>query len=221
MSAETKESQSLYDLSRYYENLRVEMLDFLPSKLGTMLEVGCGSASFSEVVKQTHGTETWGIEINDAMRELAEKRLDHLLIGDAMALLAELPDNYFDCVVMNDVLEHFVDPYTFLEKLKGKLSGNGVVVCSIPNVRHYTNLYNLMFQKQWRYEDAGILDRTHLRFFTENSIRDMFDSLGYEVEVLKGVTRTTHRTPKVVNALSLGWLSDSLYLQFGCRARPR
>ena len=102
MSAEKKESQGLYDLSRYYENLRVEMLDFLPKKLETMLEVGCGSATFSEVVKQAHGTETWGIEINDEVREQAEKRLDHLLIGDAMTLLSELPDNHFDCVVMND-----------------------------------------------------------------------------------------------------------------------
>ncbi|MBI3772485.1 MAG: class I SAM-dependent methyltransferase [Gammaproteobacteria bacterium] len=217
----TVESSGQYELGRYYEGVRGEMLEFLPKKLERILEIGCGEAGFAEAVKRLTGAEAWGLELNQLAAGVAAERLDQLLLGDVISQMDNLPDQYFDCIVMNDVIEHLIDPEECLTRLKEKLVSGGVIVCSIPNVRHYTNLYNMLFKKQWRYEDAGILDRTHLRFFTEKSIREMFVRLGFNVQILKGINRTTHRTPRVVNALTLGWLSDAMFLQFGCRVSPR
>ena len=81
-----------------------------------------------------------------------------------------LPDNNFDVVIFNDVLEHFENPWAVLENVKTKLNASGVVVASIPNVAYITNLVELILKKDWRYKpEGGILDKTHLRFFTKKS----------------------------------------------------
>lgn len=210
-----------YDLTHYYQGERSEMLEFIPADAKRILEVGCGEGGFSAFLKEKLGAEIWGIEINETAGKKAEKIFHKLFIGDAFSLLGELPDQYFDCIIFNDVIEHMVDPYSLLYKIKSKLSKTGVIASSIPNVRHYNTLFSLVFKKQWRYEDAGVLDRTHLRFFTGKSIREMFDEQGYDIIKMKGLNRSTHRTINIVNILSLGWLSDTLYLQYGCQVRPR
>jgi hypothetical protein len=95
----------------------------------------------------------------------------------------------------------------------------GVVVASIPIVRHFRNLYNLIFRKQWRYVDSGILDRTHLRFFTCESIKDMFKDAGFSIAQLKGIHDSRKRKIKILSLLSLGLLSDIRYLQFAVVAK--
>lgn len=82
---------------------------------------------------------------------------------------AALPDQHFDMVICNDVIEHMVDHDHFLEHIKTKMRPGACIVGSIPNVRHLTALFKLLVAKDWPYSASGILDRTHLRFFTENS----------------------------------------------------
>ncbi len=135
--------------------------------------------------------------------------------------MESLPDKYFDCIVFNDVLEHMADPYIILEKIKNKLSNNGVIVCSIPNVRHVRVLRDLLFKKQWEYQDAGILDRTHLRFFTKKSIISMFNNLNYELKVIKGIQATKFWMFLPINIITFGFFSDSRYIQFACVAKPK
>src|SRR4030067_687595 len=135
---------------------------------------------FSGERRKTRQAEVWGIEADSNAAEKAKSKTDKVLHGDVNVLIDDLPDDYFDCIVSNDVLEHLVDPYEVLTRLKGKLSGKGVIVASIPNVRHISVLKDLILKKQWRYADDGILDRTHLRFFTRRSILGMFEGLGFE-----------------------------------------
>jgi 2-polyprenyl-3-methyl-5-hydroxy-6-metoxy-1,4-benzoquinol methylase len=166
------------------------------------------------------GMEIWGIEINKGSAEIAGRHLDKVLVGDIATLLELLPNRYFDCIIFNDTLEHLVDPYTVLLKMKEKLSAHGVVVCSIPNVRYYLNLKNLLIKKEWSYEDAGILDRTHLRFFTEKSIRDFFTSLSYQIIRMEGINRIRPSWKfKVMNFMLCGHLSDTLFPQFALVAK--
>jgi 2-polyprenyl-3-methyl-5-hydroxy-6-metoxy-1,4-benzoquinol methylase len=132
-----------------------------------------------------------------------------------------LPEAYFDCVICNDVLEHLADPYSVLFALKEKLSDNGVVVFSLPNVRHLGNLKNLLVKKDWQYRDAGILDATHLRFFTEKSIRRMFDDLGFELITLRGMNPIRSLKFILFNIFTLGLLSDARHLQFAGVAKPK
>lgn len=204
----------------YFAHARPEMVEMLPATATRILDVGCSSGQFGRLVKDANPQrEVWGVELHrDAARRAAEV-LDHVIVGEVPTVFDDLPDKHFDCVVFNDVLEHLVDPYHVLAITKDKLSAGGHVVASIPNIREFHTLAKLVFQKRWDYTDAGILDRTHLRFFTESSIRDLFENQGYEIECLRGINRNWRRFPKLINLLTLGVISDTMYLQFACRAR--
>jgi len=141
--------------------------------------------------------------------------------GDAVASLVQIPDHYFDCAIFCDIIEHLVDPYSLLLAVKAKLAGNGVVVASIPNVRYYRAFVKFAIHGDWQYEDQGILDKTHVRFFTRKSIIDTFEQLGYTIQVLEGMHATSSRTYRRLNAVLLNRLADMRYLQFAVVAKPR
>ena len=120
-----------------------------------------------------------------------------------------------------DVLEHLVDPYSLLCSLKAKLSPGGLIVASIPNIRYYRALVDLVIHGNWDYKDHGILDKTHLRFFTFKSITKTFESLGFEILKLEGLHSTSSRTYRVLNIILPGLLSDVRYKHFAVVARPK
>ena len=181
-----------------------EMLPFIPSSVKRLLDLGCNKGAFGFLVKSMFGSEVWGIELDKDFAAMAEKQLDTVIIGDINLVINDLPDHYFDCISCNDVLEHLVDPYSVLTKLKSKLTPDGVIVCSIPNVRYWDNLKNLLLRKQWKYMDHGILDRTHLRFFTELSLRDTFESLDFDIVRMEGITPSRSDNLKLFNFLTGG-----------------
>ncbi len=217
-------SSSIHDFSvketGYYTQARPEMLRFLPPNVKTLLDVGCGEGQFGALVKEKLRVEVWGIEMDPTAAGHAQKNLDRILVGDAVQLLDTVPDGYFDCIVFNDILEHLVDPQNMLLKTKKKLQPGGVIVASLPNVRYFFTLRDLLIKKQWQYTDSGILDKTHLRFFTRNSIRDMFQSLGFHVLALKGINPITPWKFLLLKILSFGYLADTQYLEYACVARP-
>ncbi len=217
------EIEKMYDKRvEYYSNPRPEMLEFVPTTIKKALDVGCGRGDFAALLKETFNAEVWGIDIDKDSIEIAKTRIDKAFYGDFLRMLDEFPNNYFDVISFNDVLEHTIDPYTILQELKPKLSKDGVVVSSIPNVRYFKNLVNLLYKKDWQYEDEGILDRTHLRFFTEKSIQGMYEQQGYEVLKMKGLDRSPSIRPTLYNIFSMGaFASDCRFLRFGTMAKPR
>ena len=204
----------------YYAQTRPEMISFIPKSAGKILDVGCGEGMFGWQLKQKLNAEVWGVELDNNAAALAQKKINRVLIGDISQLIHELPDAYFDCIVFNDVLEHLVDPFDLLLQIKHKLNAEGVVVCSVPNVRYISVLKQLLVKKQWRYESEGVLDKTHLRFFTQKSLIDTFNSLGYEVLKIEGINAMQSWKFKLLNVISLGYLSDTRYLQIACVAKP-
>lgn len=210
-----------FDLS-YYTQARPEMLQYIPKGSGRILDVGCGAGIFAGRLKEKLKAEVWGVEIDSKAAALAQDRIDKILIGDICKLHDELPKGYFDCIVFNDVLEHLVDPFSVLAKIKDKLGSNGVVVSSIPNIRFLRVLKDLLIKKQWRYAECGILDKSHLRFFTQQSIIDMFSSLGYEILKIEGLSpRKTSWGFNLLSLLTLGNLSDTRYPKFACIVKPK
>jgi 2-polyprenyl-3-methyl-5-hydroxy-6-metoxy-1,4-benzoquinol methylase len=208
--------------SSYYDGVRYEMVRFIPKSTKTFLDVGCGNGKFGEFLKnQFNNAIVWGAEVNTVAANKAIEKLDKVVVGDVSGMMEKLPDNYFDCVSFNDSLEHMVDPFDVLLKIKCKLSRDGVVVSSIPNVRYFDNLRDLIFKKQWEYVDEGILDRTHLRFFTEKSITTMYKRLGYDIEEMEGINRTGNKKARLLIKLTFRWLQDIQYLQFATRAKPK
>ncbi len=121
-----------------------------------------------------------------------------------------------DCIVFNDVLEHTVDPWSVLRETKRHLNVGGCVVASIPNVRYLPVLIDLIFRSRWEYVDEGVLDRTHLRFFTRSTIEEMFASSGLKIARLEPINPFRRRG----GALLKGVLGDTRYLQFAVLARP-
>lgn len=213
---------NLEKTKEYYSYARPEMVDFVPKETKRILDVGCGEGLFvMSLKKNNNNLETWGVEMNPEIAEIAKTNLDKVLVGDIFTIINGLPDSYFDCIVFNDVLEHMADPYIVLKNIKTKLRNNGVIVCSIPNVRHVRVLRDLLFKKQWKYEDIGILDRTHLRFFTKKSIIDMFNDLDYQILKISGINGTKIWQFLPINIITLGLFSDSRYIQFACVARPK
>jgi len=207
-------------VSAYYTQTRPEMLPYIPKNVSKILEFGCGCGTFARIIKEKYNPEYWGVEICPEAADIASKKLDKVLACDATESIDQLPGNYFDCILFNDVLEHLVDPYTLLKLLKTKLTDNGVVVASIPNVRYWTNFKKYILHGSWEYTDVGILDKTHLRFFTLSSIKNTFKDLGYEIISLEGLRPRRSKTLKFLNILSMGKLSDVKYLQFACVACP-
>jgi 2-polyprenyl-3-methyl-5-hydroxy-6-metoxy-1,4-benzoquinol methylase len=155
---------------------------YVPLAARSVLDVGCLAGGFGQMLKMRRASiEVWGIEADPAAAEAARSRLDHVIEG---AYPDAAPARRFDCVVFNDVLEHLADPWAALEHAKSLLSPGGVVVASIPNVRYYRVSWSLLTRGKWEYGDGGVLDRTHLRFFTRQTVEELFRSCGYELREL-------------------------------------
>jgi len=206
--------------TEYYAGERPEMLKFIPPHLKTFLEIGCGEGNFSHLVKNTYSAEVWGIEANDKAASIARGKIDHLVSGTIEENISRLPDSFFDCIVMNDVIEHLVSPWDVLEQLKGKLDNNGVIVLSIPNFRFWKNLREIVVHGEWNYVESGILDRTHLRFFTYKSILKMMRELRFEVVVIEPMDEKGRAILTVLNVLFFFRLWDLKFVHFACVIKP-
>lgn len=204
----------------YFQNVRREMLPFLPERVERMVDVGCGEGVFGAFCKERFACECWGIEHNAEAGRRAGERLDRVLVGDALAQARQLPARHFDVAVCNDVLEHLAEPEALLGELARALRPDGVVVCSIPNIRYYRALKTILFQKDFPREDFGIFDRTHLRFFTRKTIEAMFGALGFRIERLEGINCSRSRGLALLNLLTAGAFDDARCGQFACVARP-
>jgi SAM-dependent methyltransferase len=213
--------------SAYFEYERPEMLVMIPDHVRRVLDVGCGAGRFGRLVKQERGAEVWGVESSLRACKEAENCLDRVVHGEFGGSL-NLPSSAFDVVVFNDVLEHMANPWAALEFTKQLLTDTGVVVASIPSIRHFPTLWKLVVRKEWRYQDAGTLDRTHLRFFTLRTIEDLFRDTGYGIQLLRPI-RPFHsldgddglwRYFKILNLVTLGWISDMKFLQYAVCAKP-
>lgn len=205
----------------YYRNVRHEMVPFLPDRYSRTLEVGCGDGVFASLLAPA--TEVWGVELDAAAAAVAATRMHRVLIGPYDAVVSRIPTGYFDLVVCNDIIEHLSDPEAFLDSVRTRMAPGGHIIASIPNMRHWEVLWQLLVRKDWKYGREGILDRTHLKFFTERSIRRLFEDAGFIVERQAGINGTFNPVRrlvlKTIGVLSLGYYADIEYRQFGLRAR--
>ena len=203
----------------YFTNKRMEMIPFVPAGCKKILEIGCSEGFFGQILKKERQAEVWGVEIEKSAALRAKENLDFALQGDFFDVESELPENYFDCAVLNDVIEHFTDPWLLLARVKSHLTSGGYIVSSIPNVRYIGNLMELLIKKDWEYKSDGILDKTHYRFFTEKSIRSLFKSSGFTVIRLQGVNPTHSFKVKLLSWATFGFFKDTRYLEFAVVAR--
>jgi 2-polyprenyl-3-methyl-5-hydroxy-6-metoxy-1,4-benzoquinol methylase len=186
---------------RYYTGDRPDLRALVPATARRVLDVGCGAGSLGAALRAETAAEVVGIELFAEAAELAEARLDQVLRLD-LQTLTELPypDGYFDAMTFGDVLEHMHDPHRLLRTLRRYLTDDGWIVCSIPNVKHWTVVFQLLVRDRWEYADDGLLDRTHVHLFTLEEIGLMLDETGFQAVHLQAIT--TDEIPDQIRSLA-------------------
>ena len=166
----------------YYDHPRLDLLDLFPRPPTRLLDVGCGSGATGAAAKaRWPGVETIGVEVVPEVAQRAAERIDRVVTGSAETLdLAAAGIAGVDGVLLADVLEHLVDPWRFLTMLRAVLAPGATVIASIPNIANLWVLDELAAGR-FDYTSSGLLDETHLRFFTRASIAALFDGAGYDI----------------------------------------
>jgi SAM-dependent methyltransferase len=172
----------------YYLYPRPDIQALVDARGKRILDVGCAAGELGAALKQAGACEVVGIEASAEAAAQARAKLDRVIVGDAGSSDLPLEPSSFDYIILADVLEHLVDPWATLASFKRYLRENGRIVASIPNARFYAVIARLIFNR-WNYADSGILDRTHLRFFTWPTIQAMFADASLNVERVRPVYR--------------------------------
>jgi 2-polyprenyl-3-methyl-5-hydroxy-6-metoxy-1,4-benzoquinol methylase len=186
----------------YYAHLNVALLDAIPQDAAVVLEVGCGTGVLGAAHKARNPeAAVYGVEIHAAAAAEAARALDLVLCCGVEAADLGFLEGRADCIVYGDVLEHLLDPWSVLAAHRALLSPSGRIVASIPNVQHWSLIEHLL-RGHWTYSDHGLLDDTHLRFFTYHSIATLFDHAGLRIERTLGLLTAPDRAAAMAGQLA-------------------
>jgi methionine biosynthesis protein MetW len=168
-----------------------------------ILDIGCGTGILGAYFKKNQNCNVTGIEINQNAFEAAKLNLDNVIKGNIETLELPFNENFFDVIIMGDVLEHLVNPITTLLKIKPLLKKDGRILITVPNVRNWNVLIKLLFQDSWEYADWGILDYTHMRFFTLKSTNSILKKNNIKIERAERIIQKPSKS-YVFNTLTCG-----------------
>lgn len=179
---------AIYDTpkaTKYFFELREEILPLLPKYSERVMDLGCGSGETSGYLKSINRFG-WvcGIEGSFEAAEVARKKIDKVVVGDIERIDFQIENESLDLILALDILEHLVDPWTIILKLRQLLKPGGIIIVSIPNVRHYSVVLPLLFLDDWRYSQEGLLDSTHIRFFTKTTAAKMFTGSDFQIDMV-------------------------------------
>ena len=170
----------------YFQDPREDLVALVEGSGLVILDVGCGVGAMGKRLLDL-GKARWvsGVEVIPSKAEQARQVLNETLTGDLAQMEFHWSSGFFDCIIAGDVLEHLVDPWSVLRKLRPLVSPGGTLIVSLPNVRHWWVLRDLVLHGEWKYRQDGVLDETHLRFFTRRSSLRMLEETGFK-------TRSVH-----------------------------
>ncbi len=149
-----------------------------------VLEIGPATGFMTRYMTEQLGCVVTCIELIPTLAEASGKFCQRMIVAnvESVDLDAELGDERFDYVIFADVLEHLVDPWSALQRVKKFLSVNGQCLASIPNVS-YAGVALELLSGTFHYRKEGSLDKTHLRFFTRETVKALFEESGFEIAV--------------------------------------
>jgi 2-polyprenyl-3-methyl-5-hydroxy-6-metoxy-1,4-benzoquinol methylase len=196
----------------YYHFVRREIQPLLPKSATRILEVGAGAGGTLKWLKALYPkAETTAVELNADLRDELKQNVDVAVIGQIDETFAELKT--YDLILLLDVLEHLPDSTRTLQRLSSLLENGGHVIVSVPNIAHLSVSVPLLLKRRFNYQDAGILDRTHLRFFVEDTAVKLLNDANLLVTagLISGVEGPK---AKLVDLLSFGLLRHHLAKQY-------
>jgi 2-polyprenyl-3-methyl-5-hydroxy-6-metoxy-1,4-benzoquinol methylase len=201
-----------------YANERDDVAALVPPGATAVLDIGCSVGMLGQALRRRGHTVT-GIESNVDFAEQARTRLDRVISADVeeLARAGAAVGGPYDCVVMADVLEHLRDPWTVTSWSSGLLRDGGSVVISVPNVRHLRLVRQVLLGARWPYDEVGIFDRTHLRWFGRQNLDGLLADTGLVITELRR-TYALRANPAAHSNRLARLLGDFGTLQFVFRA---
>lgn len=213
-------------MSDYFSHARREIAPHLPMVVGRSLDIGCGNGTTSAFIRHLHPELVWagGVELFPDAAEKARTVLDQVWCGDLekTAFETEIAPQSLDLVLCLDVLEHLVDPWTVVKRISPLLKPEGRLIISIPNIRNWKFIRKLFFNGDFHYRDAGLLDRTHLRFFVRDTAIELAEAGGLQVTHAGNAHPWKPLDMRNILSLASGHgLDDLMIKQFILVASPR
>ena len=205
----------------YFSGMRRDWVIELPRDPNArILEIGCGDGSTGALaLSEGKCGHYCGVELCSNVAEMANKRLSQIVVGNVEQLQLPWQPETFDAIIMSEVLEHLVDPWATLRKIRPLMKSGGLVFSSSPNISHHS-VIAMLLRGEWALTDFGKMDRTHLRWFTPKTYRALFESSGYSVDSL-GEVAPLSRKARIASLLTFGSLRHLFVGQIDLRAhRP-
>jgi 2-polyprenyl-3-methyl-5-hydroxy-6-metoxy-1,4-benzoquinol methylase len=204
-----------------YANPRDEVTSLVPTAARNVLDVGCSIGIMGEALARL-GHSVTGIESNAELAAGARTRLGRVIEGDVEALAHTGGDvgGPYDCVIFADVLEHLRDPWAVTRWGAGLLSPHGCLVISVPNIRHLQLLRSVVLRRRWPYDDVGIFDRTHLRWFAFRNLPGLLEGTGLHITELQRTYMLSLNPTARINRLA-AHIGDFGTMQFVFRAEAQ
>jgi O-antigen biosynthesis protein len=174
-------TEDRFQNSYFYHNVNDLVLKWYEGEQ-RVLDIGCGTGMLAmEIKKKNHKSVITGLDISEKAKPYAEKNLDvfYQVDLDKEDDFPNITEN-FDLIILGDVLEHVKRPDILLKKLNHYLNSDGKIIISIPNVAHWSIRLDLLMGK-FNYQHTGILDNSHIRFFTYQSICELIVDSGYKI----------------------------------------
>jgi len=210
----------LYDRkdATYFSAERIDLVKLINRSGLKVLEIGCGEGDTGRALLEI-GTarKLSGVEMVASRAERARTVFDDVRIGNVEEMEFDWEPGEFDCLVFGDVLEHLANPWGLLKRLRPFLADDGIAVASVPNVKHLSVVANLILRDEWRYVESGVLDQTHLRFFTRSSAVSLFSESGYSTDLVR--PSFNGRRYSIPNRLTLGAFAGFLAQRWLMRFR--
>jgi 2-polyprenyl-3-methyl-5-hydroxy-6-metoxy-1,4-benzoquinol methylase len=166
----------------YYSLPRLDILNLINEKHKKILEIGCAFGELGKAIKKSYPDVIIdGIELNPQSLDFLKSNYNNIIIGNIEVIDLSKIDNEYDLIIFADVLEHLYDPWRILNLLGEKLNEKGNVIVSVPNIRNSGILFSLIFRGKFEYAESGLMDRTHIRWFTRLEISQALDNAGLKV----------------------------------------
>jgi 2-polyprenyl-3-methyl-5-hydroxy-6-metoxy-1,4-benzoquinol methylase len=193
----------------YFNHLRHELLGLARGNPLRVLDIGCATGKVLEYFKARGATYTAGVELVPEVAEQARKRgtIDLVVTGNVEGSPLPFAPESFDLVIAGHVLEHVTNPWKTLDSIVALIRPGGQLIGSLPNVRCLDVTIPLVLRGQWKYTDEGILDRTHFRFFTRDSIIELLRGANLQVDRVVGQTAANGKL-NLLNKVSFGLLEN-------------
>jgi SAM-dependent methyltransferase len=204
----------------YFSLIRTDISFLLPDNANNILDIGCGQGSTLLWLKNIFNCRlTCGVELTKNASAIARLRADYIVQGNIETIELPFKKNSFDLILCLDIFEHLIDPWNLVKRIAFVLKPGGCLIASIPNIKHHSVLLPLLLEGQWNYTYNGILDKTHLRFFTRKTAISLLNSNGLYVEKIYSSGREKKSKSRIANLISLGLFKVIFETEYLMRAK--